>query len=132
MTAVLLTGLKAYYAATGDERVMEAIVKGARFLVGELWVPEARGFRYTSCPETRAGSGLTFLLFDGIVFAYQRTRDPKLAQVLELGTEPAVHAMNGWGKGFTMFTRVAPHYIGPLADLLEKRQRQRGRLSLFR
>lgn len=117
MVGILLTGLRYYYEATGDERAARSIERGARFLVADMWVPEVDGFRYTSCPRTQAGAWSNFLLFDGIVFAHRRTGDPVLGEVLRRGTPSALKTMHGWGKGFTQYTRVAPHFLGYLAGL---------------
>ena len=119
MVGVLMTGLKKYYDATGDERVGQSIVKAARFLVADLWTPAVSGFRYTSCPRTKPGTGSNFLLFEGLVFAYERTHDPQLRQVLLAGTDAAVKNMASFGKGFTQYTRVTPHFIERLARLKE-------------
>ncbi len=117
MVAILLTGLRDYYEATGDERAARSIERAARFLVRDLWVPEVNGFRYTSCPRSQAGPWSNFLLFDGIVFAHRRTGDPGLGEVLRRGTPSALKTMQGWGKAFTQYTRVAPHFLGYLAEL---------------
>ncbi|MEK7407963.1 MAG: hypothetical protein AAB225_23075 [Acidobacteriota bacterium] len=117
MVAVLLTGLKYYYQATGDERVAQSIIRGSHFLIDDMWLPDINGFRYTSCPRSFTGAWSNFLLFDGISFAHQRTGDEKLGNVLRRGTGSALDSMTGWGKGFTQYTRVAPSFIGYLADL---------------
>jgi hypothetical protein len=119
MVGVLLTGLKHYYDATADERVATSIVRGSHFLIDDMWEPEINGFRYTSCPRSNKGAWSNFLLFDGIAFAHQRTHDAKLGEILKRGTIPALDTMNSMGKGFTQYTRVAPHFIGYLADLQE-------------
>ena len=90
-----------------------------------MWIPEARGFRYTSCPKSQMGAWSNFLLFDGIVFAHRRTGDENLRNVLVAGTPAALatmaatgdKAVSAWGKGFSQYTRVVPHFIGHLADL---------------
>jgi hypothetical protein len=84
-----------------------------------MWVPEAKGFHYTSCPNSRVSPSYNFRLFDGIVFAYRRTGDPKLREVLIAGTAPAMRSMNGSGKEFTQQTRVTPHFINDLVGLIE-------------
>ena len=65
-------------------------------------------------------AGLNFLLFDGIVYAHQRTGDPRMETVLIQGTDTALEAMRGMGKGFTQTTRVAPHFLAYLDRIREK------------
>lgn len=129
MVGVLLTGLKSYYAATQDERVANSIVKAANFLIDSMWVPEIRGFHYTSCPKFNTGVGYNFRLFDGIVFAHQRTHDPRLREVLVSGTEAALDTMPGgrdplkgmeWGKAFSQQIRETPHFIDYLVQLRKR------------
>ena len=110
---------------TNDPRVAESIIKGAHFLVNDMWTPSVKGFRYTSCPRSSAGPWSNFLLFDGIVFAHQRTGDVRLREVLLTGTEGALSTMSeagrgkgtAWGKGFTQYSRVVPHFLEHLAKL---------------
>ena len=125
MVGVLMTGLTWYHLETGDPRVAKSIIMGANFLVDDMWEESIGGFRYTSCPVSSKGPWSNFLLFDGIGYAYRLTQragrpDAKLEHVLQKGTDPAIAAMNGMGKSFTQFIRVAPHFIGLLSDLREK------------
>ena len=131
MTGILLTGLRAYHAATDDERVAEGIVRGAHSLVDRLWTPQYSNFRYVSCPRQPAGPSpeLTFVLLDGITFAHQRTRDPKLAQILIAATERGIAGLlemtgadaraeaSGSGKAFGLYASNTPHFIGYVATL---------------
>jgi hypothetical protein len=119
MAAVLLTGLKHYQKATDDPRVEQAMLRGAAFLIDDMWVPEAKAFRYTSCPASQVMAGLNFLLFDGIAYAHQKTKDSRMRQVLIDGAESALADMKGLGKGFTQYTRVAPSFIGYLDQIQE-------------
>jgi len=125
MVGILLTGLRYFYEATGDERVARSIERGAHYLIDDMWAPEVAGFRYTSCPRTNAGAWSNFLLFDGIVFAHRRTGDAKLGEVLRRGAPSAIKTMDGWGKGFTQYTRVAPHFVGYLDELLRRERAAR-------
>lgn len=124
MVGVLLTGLKWYHLETGDPRVAATIQRGAHFLLDDMWVPETGGFRYTSCPASSQGAWSNFLLFDGIGYAYRLSQqqgqpDLALARCLADGTGPAIAAMNGMGKSFSQFIRVAPHFLDLLAELRE-------------
>jgi hypothetical protein len=119
MVGILLTGLRHYYEATQDERAARSIERAAHFLIDDMWLPEIDGFRYTSCPKSFTGAWSNFLLFDGIVFAHQRTKDAKLREVLYRGTPSALKSMTGWGKGFTQYTRETPRFLGYLTDLRE-------------
>jgi len=59
MISILCRGLENYYDATGDRRVIDAMVGAADQIVDEMWSPEAGSFAGTSCPAGRqAGSGL--------------------------------------------------------------------------
>ena len=119
MVGVLLTGLKWYHLETGDARVARSVHLGARFLIADMWVPEAQGFRYTTCPKSGAGAWSNLLLFDGIGYAYRLTGDKELARILAQGTDAAIQSLSGWGKSYTMYIRVAPHMLGLLAELRE-------------
>jgi hypothetical protein len=119
MVGVLLTGLRWYHLETGDARVARSIHLGARFLIADMWVPEVRGFRYTSCPKSSAGPWSNLLLFDGLGYAYRLTGDKDLARILAQGTDAAIEGLSGWGKSYTMYIRVAPHVLGLLAELRE-------------
>lgn len=117
MVGVLLTGLRHYHQETGDPAVAEAIRRGARYLVEDMWVPEVKGFRYTSCPRSSAGAWSNLLLFDGIGYAYGLRQDPVLARILLAGTEPGTKAVSGFGKSFSQRIRVAPHSLELLQNL---------------
>jgi len=125
MVGVLLTGLKWYHLETGDPRVAESIRMGAHFLIDDMWAEDVGGFRYTSCPRSSKGAWSNFLLFDGIAYAYRLSQeagapDGKLARHLAAGTDPAIASMNGMGKSFSQFIRVAPHFLETLAELREE------------
>lgn len=125
MVAVLLTGLKWYHLETEDPLVSRSISMAAHFLIDDMWAEEVKGFRYTSCPKSSVGTWPSFLMFDGIGYAYRLSQregqpDKKLARHLLKGTKPAIHSMNAMGKYFGMYIRVTPHVVGLLAELQEK------------
>ena len=83
MVGVLLTGLRRYHELTDDLRAADAIVGGAHWLLDKTYVPEAKQFRYTSCPN-RAGpsAGMTMLVVEGLADAYKLDQGPRLGDVL--------------------------------------------------
>ena len=113
MVAVLLAGMKYYYDVTGDPAVKESIIRGAHYLVDECYSDEVRGFRYTSCPKTRYVPGASPLMVEGIARAYLWTKDERfrrvLTEALPLGSSGA-----GYGKGFSMYYRMAPRVLADL------------------
>ena len=113
MVAVLLSGLKYYHDVTGDPRVKESIIQGAYYLLEETYSDETRGFRYTSCPNTSYGSGASPLMAEGVARAYLWTGDERFRRVL---TESLPIAAGGssYGKGFSMYYRMAPRVLADL------------------
>ena len=113
MIAVLLSGLKYYHDVTGDERVKEAIIRGAYNLLDETYSDEAHGFRYTSCPNGRFRPGSSPLMAEGIARAYLWTRDDRFRRVL---TEALPISAGGspYGKSFSMYYRMAPRVLADM------------------
>jgi hypothetical protein len=117
MVGVLMSGLRHYHQETGDPAVAEVMHRAARFLIEDMWVPETKGFRYTSCPKSSKGGWSNLLLFDGISYAYRLRPDPLFAEIMTKGTDNALLAVRGFGKSFSQVTRVAPHCLGVLQQL---------------
>jgi len=109
MVGVLMSGLRMYYEDTGDERAADSIVRAARFLVSDMWMPGERSFRYTSCPRT--GPSGNHLSLDGLTFAYARTRDPRLLEPLRAVTGKVLGGVGGFGKSFSQTTRQMPRFV---------------------
>ena len=114
MVAVLLSGLKYYHDVTGDPAVKECIIRGAHYLLDETYSEEVKGFRYTSCPNTRHSAGASPLMVEGVARAYRWTRDERFKRVL---TEAqALRARgSGYGKGFSFHYRCAPRVLADMA-----------------
>ena len=113
MVAVLLSGLKYYHDITEDPRVREAIIQGAYYLLDECYSDEVRGFRYTSCPNTEYRTGTTPLMVEGIARAYLWTKDERFRRVLTESL-PAGAKGSSYGKGFSMYYRMAPRVLADL------------------
>lgn len=115
MVAVLLSGMKYYHDVTDDPKVKDAIIAGAKYLMEECYSEEARGFRYTSCPNMRFTRGTSPLMVEGIARAYLWTRDPLLKKPL---TDALLRSPGGsdYGKGFSNYYRMAPRVLYDLAQ----------------
>jgi len=98
MLGVLMTGMKMYYDATGDDRVADDIAKIARFIVAATWVPERLCFRYTPCPNTGASVGSAWIKLEGLAFGARRTGDKELANVCRSALAAAWKALPSSGK----------------------------------
>ena len=114
MVAVLLSGLKYYHDVTGDPRVKESIIRGAHYLLDETYSDEVRGFRYTSCPNTGYRPGASPLMVEGVARAYLWTGDERFRRVLTEAL-PLAAGGSGYGKGFSMYYRMAPRVLADLA-----------------
>ncbi len=113
MVAVLLAGLKYYHDVTDDERVKQAIIHGAHYLLDETYSDETHGFRYTSCPKTGYGSGASPLMVEGVARAYLWTRNERFRRVLTEAL-PISAGGSGYGKGFSMYYRMGPRVLADL------------------
>ncbi len=113
MVAILLSGLKYYHDVTGDERVRQSIIDGAHYLLDECYSDQTHGFRYTSCPETSYRSGASPLMVEGVARAYLWTKDERFRRVLTEAL-PRGAGGSGYGKGFSMYYRMAPRVLADL------------------
>jgi len=81
MLGVLANALEVYYADVPDPRVAEAVKGGARQAVKELWVPEADGFRYTSCPNMTGYTANNDMTAEVLFFAYRLGGNPEWGEI---------------------------------------------------
>ena len=110
--AVLMSGMKILHEETGDPRIMDSLVKASHFMLDDMWEDDVKGFRYTSCPKSSAGVWSNFMVFEGILYAWRHTRDPRLERYSRLGMEDAIAGgVSGFGKSFSQQTRDMPHIL---------------------
>jgi hypothetical protein len=114
MVAVLLSGLKYYHDVSDDPRVKEAIILGAHYLLDECYSDEVKGFRYTSCPKTGYRPGASPLMVEGIARAHLWTKDQRFRRCL-VESLPRAARGSAYGKGFSMYYRMAPRLLADLA-----------------
>ena len=116
MLGVLANGLEEYYREVPDPRVAQAIIGGAKQAVRELWVPEASGFRYTSCPNMTGYTANNDMTAEILFFAHRVGGDPQHAEI-------ALRAMRAAfrdGIGSIAHLRWTPHIVYNI-DQLERR-----------
>ncbi|MGD8239720.1 MAG: hypothetical protein PVH68_14265, partial [Armatimonadota bacterium] len=87
MQGILGCGLREYYLETGDERVREAVVDSARYVIDEMWVDEESAFRYTSCPESSVTASRNDTLAGLLLFAHELSGDQELLEVVKQGMD---------------------------------------------
>ena len=123
MVGVLLSGLKRYYLLTGDERVAEAIVGGARWLIEHTYDEKAGHFRYTSCPNRTLGGGFqqTQWVLEGLADAYEISGDPEIGRYVEnglnaIGLFPEGVGHLGLGKAMAQQMRYVPTVLAAVQN----------------
>ena len=99
MSGVLMTALKYFYLATGDEEVAERIVKIARYQTEHLWEPTEGAFRYTSCPKTHSSPILSLIMANGLAFAANHAGDQQLAAIAREAFAGGMIAFRNHGPG---------------------------------
>ncbi|MGI5817552.1 MAG: carbohydrate binding domain-containing protein [Armatimonadota bacterium] len=127
MAGVLMTSLKYFYLATGDEEVAERIVKIANWVVESLYEPEEDNFRYTSCPHTNISTSSPTIIANGLAFAANYSGDEQLMELTRRTFLRGFLAFAGGsqGKSFASATCSAPmaiheisRFSGPTLDEL--------------
>ena len=111
MIAVLLSGLKYYYATTGDPAVKASLIAGAYYLLDECYSEEVAGFRYTSCPAMRYSRNASPILTEGIAAAFRWTGDQRLAHPLIHGL-PANERGSAYGNAY--YYRCGPRLLADM------------------
>ena len=124
MVGVLLSGLKRYYHLTGDDRVAQAIIGGARWLIQHTYDDKSGHFRYTSCENRTLGGGYqqTQWVLEGLVDAYEISGDPEIGRHVQqglsaIGRFPEGLGHSGLGKALAQQMR----YVPTLLHVLQKR-----------
>ncbi|MFW6438265.1 MAG: carbohydrate binding domain-containing protein, partial [Armatimonadota bacterium] len=129
MSGVLMTALKYYYLATGEDEVAERIVKIANWLVENLYDQDEDNFRYTACPHTSVSTTSPMIMAKGMAFAANYSGDEELMELVRRTFVRGFVAFagSGGGKSFASATCAAPMAIheiskfpGPTLDELHE------------
>ena len=107
-----------YHQVTGDEAVADSIVKGAEFLIKDMWVPQDSAFRYTSCPKSsngRGAKGLNSCILEGISYAYRLSGKELFKDIVLKGIKAWTESLGAGvppiGKAISSQTRIAPQVL---------------------
>ncbi len=105
-------------------------MRGAEFLIDDMWVDEGDGFRYTSCPHSSLCTDNFHRGIDGIAYAWRISRKippvPPLVKggkggfepLLRRATQKAIDTLNPFGKSISASLRVAPNVLYDVARLM--------------
>lgn len=107
MLGVLANGLEEYYREVPDPRVAEAIIGGAKQAVKELWVEEASGFRYTSCPNMTGYRANNDMTSEILFFAHRLGGEAEFGRIAMKAMEAAFVD----GIGSIAHLRWTPHIL---------------------
>ncbi len=118
MSGVLMTSLKYYHLATGDEEIAQRIVKIANWLVENLYEPEEDSFRYTACPHTWISSTSPMIMGNGLAFAANFSGDEDLMELTRRTFLRGFIAFSGGsaGKSIASSTSSAPMAIHEISQ----------------
>ncbi len=124
ITAVMMNGMINYYQATGDERVVDSILRGCDFVISDSWDEYAGQFHYTSCPASSLGYDMRILR--SLSFAARVGGKERHKQVLLKcfhGWLNYIREMeetgSGYGKSYGSWNRGLPHVIADLKAMEE-------------
>jgi len=116
MMGILMSGLRDYNQVARDPDVDRMIAGAAHYLIRTTWVPERKAMRYTSCPVSSAGGGLSELITEGMMHGYMCRPDKVLGDVVKAGTVQEVRSVSGFGKSFTQQIRRTPAILYQFAQ----------------
>lgn len=117
MIGVLMSGLRDMEFGVAGAEIDPLIVGGSRQLIREMWVPERKAMRYTSCPNSTAG-GLETMTNEGLLRAYQATGDKTIGEIARLSVLANTGRVSAMGKGFTMGIRRMPEILYSYRQLM--------------
>ncbi len=116
MVAVLMSGMKRYHELTGDEKIGESIVKGSRWLIEDLWMPEGQGFRYTSCP-TKLSAGGAMHMIEPVTYAHRLEPDAIFRDTALQRASRQLMRVSASGKGISAHINTIPQTLGDLVEM---------------
>ena len=107
MLGVLANGLEEYYREVPDPRVAEALIGGAKQAIAELWVEQANGFRYTSCPNMKGYTANNDMTAELLFAAHRLGGDRRFGAIGMRAMRAAFES----GIGSIAHLRWTPHII---------------------
>jgi hypothetical protein len=124
MVGVLLSSLRRYHELTHDDRVADAIVNGAKWLVENTFLPEAGLFKYTNCPSRHIPDvDLSMMVVEGLADASLFTQDKAIHHALECVLK-VLHDTGFVGEDGTRYGKsllVASRYIPTMMAILPQK-----------
>jgi hypothetical protein len=133
MVGVLLSALRKYFELSGDQRVKEAILGGARWLINNTLVEETGNFRYTSCPNLVPQGSPRYVMFiiEGLAYALHLQYDETIEKIVndtitKMGDvfknlDLNDYGTSGYGKMVCMETRYIPIVLEYIKEFSEER-----------
>jgi len=126
ITSIMMNGMIKYWEATGDDRVLDSILRGCDFVIADSWDEHVGQFRYTSCPASSHGFSLGPLR--SLSFAARVGGSERHAEVLRRFFQSwvehvqGVRGSSGFGKAYGSYNRDLPHVIADMKAIDEREE----------
>jgi len=111
---LLITSLEFANRYLHDPEIDDTIVRAARWLARDEWIPERKGFRSASCPTLEASVTPGFECYrtpTAMLRAYELTGDEQFLRIAHVGFSYAVAKGGAGGKGGSVQLTITPHAV---------------------
>lgn len=111
MIGIILDGLRLYHQATGNQSVADSIIRGAQYLIDDMWLEEEGDFLGTSCPLSGAGTREIAQYLGGISYAWRISGSSQMESVLDRGVQRMIDELDPVGRLMSANLRAIPKIL---------------------
>ena len=111
MIGIILDGLRLYHQATGNQSVADSIIRGAQYLIDDMWLEEEGDFLGTSCSLSGAGTREIAQYLGGISYAWRISGSSQMESVLDRGVQRMIDELDPVGRLMSANLRAIPKIL---------------------